>query len=97
MDIHILVVMYIYIPNLVYNSLDVRYTVFFYNYKFRERDDCGIVVCRPTIRIPGSNSAPSVGFWRNRVNEWSSGLMLSVVLTRKVETCVPSSSKTTDH
>ena len=26
---------HVYIPNLVHNSLDVRYTVFFYNYKFR--------------------------------------------------------------
>ena len=29
------------IPNLVYKSLDVRYTVFFYNYKFRDQDDVG--------------------------------------------------------
>ena len=29
------------IPNLVYKSLDVRYTVFFYNYKFHERGDVG--------------------------------------------------------
>ena len=29
------------IPNLVYKSLDVRYTVFFYNYTFRDRDDVG--------------------------------------------------------
>ena len=29
------------IPNLVYKSLDVRYTVFFYYYKFGERDDVG--------------------------------------------------------
>ena len=34
--------MYNIIPNLVYESLDVRYTVFFYNYKFRERDDVGV-------------------------------------------------------
>ena len=27
------------IPNPVYNSLDVRYTISFYNYKFCERDD----------------------------------------------------------
>ena len=33
--------MVIHIPNLVHSSLDVRYTVFFYNYKFRERDDVG--------------------------------------------------------
>ena len=39
MDIHILMVMCI--PNPVYNSLDVRYTVFFCNCKFRERDDVG--------------------------------------------------------
>ena len=32
---------HVYIPNLVHNSLDVRYTVFFCNYKFRERDDIG--------------------------------------------------------
>ena len=34
---------HVYIPNIVHNSLDVRYTVFFYNYtyKFRERDDVG--------------------------------------------------------
>ena len=32
---------HVYKPNLVHNSLDVRYTVFFYNYKFRERDDVG--------------------------------------------------------
>ena len=31
----------VYIPNLVHNSLDVRYTVFFYTYTFRERDDVG--------------------------------------------------------
>ena len=29
------------IPNLVYTSLGVRYIVFFYNYKFRDRDDVG--------------------------------------------------------
>ena len=29
------------IPNLVYKSLDVRNTVFFYYHKFRERDDVG--------------------------------------------------------
>ena len=39
MDIHILMVMCT--PNSVYNSLDVRYSVFSYNYKFRERDDVG--------------------------------------------------------
>ena len=42
MDIHILMVMCI--PNPVYNSLDVRYTVFFCNCKFRERDDVGHAV-----------------------------------------------------
>ena len=30
---------YVHIPNLVFTSIDVRYTVFVYNYKFRERDD----------------------------------------------------------
>ena len=29
------------IPNPVYKSLDVRYIVFFYSYKFRERDNVG--------------------------------------------------------
>ena len=29
------------IPNSVYNSLDASYTVFFYNYKFRERGSVG--------------------------------------------------------
>ena len=29
------------IPNLLYKSLDIRYTVFFYNYKFHERGDVG--------------------------------------------------------
>ena len=29
------------IPNPVYKSLDIRYTVYFYNYKFRVRDDIG--------------------------------------------------------
>ena len=38
-DLQILIVMCI--PNPVYDSLDVRCTVFFYNYKFRERDDVG--------------------------------------------------------
>ena len=28
-------------PKFVYKSLDVRYTAFFYNYTFRERDDVG--------------------------------------------------------
>ena len=32
---------YVNIPNLVYKSLDVRYTVCFYNYKFHERCDVG--------------------------------------------------------
>ena len=41
-SVHMLMV--VYIPNLVHNSLDVRYTVFVYNYKFRERDDVGHVV-----------------------------------------------------
>ena len=31
----------VYIPNIVHTSLDLRYTAFFYNYKFRERDDVG--------------------------------------------------------
>ena len=30
-----------YIPNVVNKSFDVRYIVFVYNYKFRERDDVG--------------------------------------------------------
>ena len=29
------------VPNLVYKSLNVRYIVFFYYYKFGERDDVG--------------------------------------------------------
>ena len=32
---------YVYIPNIMYKSLDVRCTVVFYNYTFRERDDVG--------------------------------------------------------
>ena len=32
---------HVYISNLVHNSLDVRHIVFFYNYKYRERDDVG--------------------------------------------------------
>ena len=32
---------HVYIPNIVQTSLDLRYTAFFYNYKFRERDDVG--------------------------------------------------------
>ena len=38
-DIHTLMAMCI--KNPVYNSQYVRYTVFFYNYKFREQDDVG--------------------------------------------------------
>ena len=49
MDIHLLMV-YVYTPNHVYKSLDVRYAVFFYNYKFRERDDVG-ACCRPNIAL----------------------------------------------
>ena len=41
MDILYIILMVMCIPDPVYNSLDVRYTVFFYNYKFRERDDVG--------------------------------------------------------
>ena len=46
--------MVIYIPNLVNNSPDVRYTVFFYNYKFRERDDVG--ACCNTSLGAGCNT-----------------------------------------
>ena len=50
-----IMVMYcIYITNLVHNSQDVRYTVFFYNYKFRERDDVG--ACCNTCLGVGCNT-----------------------------------------
>ena len=57
------------IPNLVYKSLDVRYTVFFYYYKFRERDDvgasysiaigasCNTLAVEQIVRIIGVNRA----------------------------------------
>ena len=53
MDIHILIVMCI--PNPVYNSLDVRYTVFSYNYKFRERDDVGATVKHNSMHFWGES------------------------------------------
>ena len=34
-------IVYIGLPNIVHTSLDLKYTTFFYNYKFRERDDVG--------------------------------------------------------
>ena len=49
------------IPNPVYNSLDVRYTIFFYNYKFRERDDVGAYCC--IVLGVGCNTDYSVDFW----------------------------------
>ena len=60
---------YVSIPNLVYNSLDVRYTVFYYYHKFRERDDvvesCNIangasyntLTVEQIVRILGVNRA----------------------------------------
>ena len=42
MVIHVLVVMCM--PKFLYKSLDVRYTAFFYNCTFRERDYVGAVV-----------------------------------------------------
>ena len=57
------------IPNLVYKSLDVWYTVFFYNYKFRERDcvgaccnnalgvSCNTLKMEQIVRILGVNRA----------------------------------------
>ena len=39
---------HVYIAYLALNSLEVRYIVFFYNYKFRERDDVG-ACCRHNI------------------------------------------------
>ena len=45
---------HVYIPNLVHNSLDVRYTICFYNYKFRERDDGG--ACCNTCLWVGCNT-----------------------------------------
>ena len=60
--IHILMVMCI--PNPVYKSLDVRYTVYFYNYKFRERDDVG-ACCNIGLET-GCNTysgADSMHFW----------------------------------
>ena len=49
-----LMVMYIIIPNLVHNSLDVRYISFFYNFNFRERDDVG--ACCNTCLVVGCNT-----------------------------------------
>ena len=43
------------IPNLIYKSLDVKYAVFFYNYKFRERDYVG--ACCNIAHGPGCNTA----------------------------------------
>ena len=37
------------IPNLVYKSLDVRYTAFFYNYQFHEPGDVG--ACCNTLTV----------------------------------------------
>ena len=62
MDIPILMAMCI--PNPVYDSLDVRYIVFFYNVTFRERDDVG--VCRNTclgVRCNTYSEADSMHFW----------------------------------
>ena len=60
---------YVSIPNRVYKSLNVRYIVFFYYYKFRERDDvgascnnaivasCSTLTVEQIIRILGVNRA----------------------------------------
>ena len=57
------------IPNLVYKSLDVRYTVFLYYYKFREQDgdgascniaigaSCNTLTVEQIVRILGVNRA----------------------------------------
>ena len=42
------------IPNLVYNSLDVRYIDFFYNYTFHERDDVG-ACCNTCLAVSCNN------------------------------------------
>ena len=49
------------IPNHLYNSLDVRYIVFFYNYKFREGDDVG--ACCNIVLGVGCNTDYSVHSW----------------------------------
>ena len=49
-------------PNLVYKSLDVRCVVFFYNYKFRERDDIGACLIIIVLGV-GCNTDYSVDFW----------------------------------
>ena len=54
------------IPNPVYNSLDVRYIVFFYNYKFRERDDVG-ACCNICLGV-GCNTNSGSGIGVNRAN-----------------------------
>ena len=59
-----------YIPNLVYKSLDVRHKVFVYNYTFHERGDvgecCNIALgagCNTlTVKQIGRN------LWVNRAN-----------------------------
>ena len=49
------------IPNLVYQSLDVRYTIFFYYYKFGERDNvgasCNTLTVEQIVRNLGVNRA----------------------------------------
>ena len=58
-----------YIPNVVNKSFDVRYIVFVYNYKFRERADvgtccnsalgvgCNTLTVEQIVRIFGANRA----------------------------------------
>ena len=62
MDKHIHMAMCI--PNPVYNSLDVRYTILSYNYKYRERYDVG-ACCNIALGV-GCNTyseADSVHVW----------------------------------
>ncbi len=56
------------IPNLVYNSLDVRYTVFSYSYTFRERD--GIGACCNVVLGVGLTVEliVCISLWVNRAN-----------------------------
>ena len=52
------------IPNPLYNSLDVRYTVSFYNCTFRDRDD--VEACCSICLGTGCNTysgAESMHFW----------------------------------
>ena len=66
MDIQMLMVMCRPICRILYNkSLDVRYAVFFYNYKFRARDDVG-ACCNSGLGTgcnTAYNGADSVHLW----------------------------------